>query len=328
MIIPQYWAEARLQHRERGRQITIRRFGWSDDSLAAAQAHADARVREAMARALAGEKLPRRERRTAYNGSEGVPIREEIVERDGETVITRNGYGALCLNTPNVLFADIDFDEKPGCRATVISMLLLGFAVGLAMRYAFDLSLARTVLFGGAAAILLGDAVARVWRRAFSALQGGQEGRARKRIARFVARHPQWRVRVYRTPAGMRLLALHRTFDPRESEVVHAFEALGVDPIYARMCHNQNCFRARVTPKPWRLGMRRLWAPYAAAWRSEHADLPGRREWIELYGRESEGFAACRYVETLGSGAVDASADRVRELHDLMCSAERELPLA
>ncbi|MCC7247933.1 MAG: hypothetical protein IT473_04845 [Lysobacter sp.] len=328
MIIPQHWAEARLQHRERGRQITIRRFGWSDDSLAAAQAHAETRVREAMARALAGEKLLRRERRAAYNGSEGVPIREEIVERDGETVITRNGYGALCLNTPNVLFADIDFDEKAGCRAVLVAMLLLGFAVGIAMRQAFDLSLARAVLIGVVVAILLGDGGVRVWRRAFSALQGGQEGRARKRIARFVAQHPQWRVRLYRTPAGMRLLALHRTFDPRESDVVHAFSALGVDSTYARMCHNQNCFRARLTPKPWRLGMPRLRAPYSAVWQSQHADLPARREWIETYGRASEGYAACRYIETLGVGAVDASADRVRELHDLMCSAERELPLA
>lgn len=328
MIIPQFWAEARLQHRERGRQITIRRFGWSDDSLAAAQAHADTRVREAMARALAGEKLTRRERRAAYNGSEGVPIREEIVERDGETVITRNGYGALCLNTPNVFFADIDFDEKPGCRAVLIATLLVGVAVAVAMRVALDLSLVRAIVIGVAAAILLGYGTVGVWQRAIAALQGGQEGRARKRIARFAARNPSWRMRLYRTPAGMRVLALHRTFDPREAEVTRAFDDLGVDATYARMCHNQNCFRARVTPKPWRLGMQRLRAPYSAVWQSEHRDLPGRREWVDAYGRASEGYAACRYVESFGGGAVDAAADRVRELHDLMCMAERDLPLA
>jgi len=36
-----------------------------------------------------------------------VPIREEIVSRHGDTIITRNSYGARCLNTPNALFADI-----------------------------------------------------------------------------------------------------------------------------------------------------------------------------------------------------------------------------
>ena len=28
----------------------------------------------------------------------------------GATIITRNAYGARCLNTPNVLFADVDAD--------------------------------------------------------------------------------------------------------------------------------------------------------------------------------------------------------------------------
>lgn len=53
----------------------------------------------------------------AYNGAQGVPIREEVLERHGDTVITRNGYGAKCLNTPDVLFADVDFDTAlpPGC---------------------------------------------------------------------------------------------------------------------------------------------------------------------------------------------------------------------
>ena len=30
MIVPQFWAEARLQHRAHRKQVTVRRFGWSD----------------------------------------------------------------------------------------------------------------------------------------------------------------------------------------------------------------------------------------------------------------------------------------------------------
>ena len=44
MIIPKYWAEARLQHRDRKRQITVRRFGWSDVGEAEAMAGAGADV--------------------------------------------------------------------------------------------------------------------------------------------------------------------------------------------------------------------------------------------------------------------------------------------
>ncbi len=327
MIIPHYWAEASLQHRERKRQVTMRRFGWSDISLEDAQAHADARVREAFDRVLAGESLLRRERRVAYNGAEGVPIREEIVERDGETVITRNGYGALCLNTPNVFFADVDFATAPNARTSLITAMLLGIAVAIGLRSGFDQPLARSIGIGFAASLLLGYLTATWWHRAKLALGGGHEGIARKRISSFVTSHPQWRLRLYRTPAGLRLLALHRLFDPREAEVKAAFDALGVDPTYARMCFNQNCFRARVSPKPWRLGLQRLRAPYSATWRPEHAELPARRAWIADYDRASDGYAACRYLDTYGVGAVNASAEHVQQLHDLMCQAERDLPL-
>src|SRR5262245_4963295 len=113
MIVPTFWAEGRIQHRHAGRQVTVRRFGWSDESQAEAQANADSRAREALDRILTGEKLPRREPKVAYNGAQGVPIREEIVARHREIVLTRNSYGALCLNTPNVLFADVDLIDQP-----------------------------------------------------------------------------------------------------------------------------------------------------------------------------------------------------------------------
>ena len=122
MLVPEFWAEGRA-HKPRegrnGRQVTVRRWGWSDDSQEAAQQHADQRAQDALGRVLAGDgRVKRREPKVPYNGAEGVPIREEIVARHGDTIITRNSYGALCLNTPNVLFADVDFLTPPhedGC---------------------------------------------------------------------------------------------------------------------------------------------------------------------------------------------------------------------
>jgi hypothetical protein len=88
----------------------------------AAQVNADERAQEALQRLLSGEKLPRREPKVPYNGGEGVPIREEIVSRHGETIITRNSYGARCLNTPNVLVADVDFQEERMARDPIAEM--------------------------------------------------------------------------------------------------------------------------------------------------------------------------------------------------------------
>src|SRR5437870_1051333 len=99
MIVPEHWAEARLQVRHKGRSITVKRFGWSDESLVSAQAHADERARTALDAIVSGQELPRREMRSNY-GIHGIPIREQIVERHGDVIVTRNSYGALCLNTP------------------------------------------------------------------------------------------------------------------------------------------------------------------------------------------------------------------------------------
>lgn len=334
MIIPKYWAEARLQHREGRRQVTLRRFGWSDESDAAAQAHADLRVREAMDRVLAGEDLPRRERRVAYNGAEGVPIREEIVDRHGENVITRNGYGALCLNTPDVLFADIDAGEQDlsfrhGCMLIIVATIVLAAALKLAGMERLAPAIGIAFVF----ALVLSRLVDWLHAR-FVARPRARDARERwdaealARIRAFVDARRDWTLRVYRTPAGFRLLAMHRTFDPRDPEVAEMFDALGVDPTYARMCFNQHCFRARISPKPWRMGLERLHAPYAAVWRAEHADLRERREWIRRYDAAASRYASCRFVEALGQGGEAPEAIAVREVHDLFCRADQSLPLA
>jgi hypothetical protein len=325
MIVPQYWAEGRLQHRDKRRQVTVRRFGWSDVSQADAQANADARVQAALARLIAGEKLPRREPRIPYNGAAGVPIREEIVDRHGETIITRNAYGARCLNTPNVLFVDIDFQDKPGMRLTgaVFALLLLAaVAIGWTL---------HSKWYGIGAAVLAVIAGYGISKRLNSlALQakGGVEGTVRGRIATFIAGHPDWHLRLYRTPAGMRVLAMHRTFDPAEPAVADCFRALGADPIYARMCLNQHCFRARVSPKPWRIGIAAHMRPSPGVWPVKPERLPERNRWIEAYERAARDYAACRFVEDVGSGAVAPEAQAVQVLHDELCQATGVAPIA
>ena len=50
MIVPKYWAEAKIKTKFEGRQYTIKRFGWSDENIEAAQQHAEQRVFEALER--------------------------------------------------------------------------------------------------------------------------------------------------------------------------------------------------------------------------------------------------------------------------------------
>ena len=325
MIVPQYWAEARVQHRERGRQMTLRRFGWSDASQDEAQANAERRVQEALARRLAGERLAPREPRVPYNGADGVPIREEIVARHGPVVITRNAYGARCLNTPDVLFADIDFDERAPLRTTLASLGLL-MLVALLVGWQFESRIPLVLLLLVAA--LGAGALAGRLHRLLLDLGGGAEGVARQRIARFVAANPAWNLRLYRTPAGLRVMATQQTFAPDDPAVARCFAALGADPRYARMCLSQQCFRARVSAKPWRIGIADHLRPRPGVWPVAAEHLPLRREWIERYESAAQGFAACRFVESLGSGVVAPAVAEVQRLHDELCGAATGLPIA
>ena len=326
MIVPEYWAEAREQTRHQGRSITLCRYGWSDESTQAAQVHAQQRVREALEALLAGQQVPRRERRTNY-GVGGVPIREQIVARHGDVVITRNSYGALCLNTPDVLFADVDLEEPPfGCALPlgVIGLVgAAGFVAGLVLwHWAAGIASALVALF-------LANKVAMRRKKAAFDRDGGAEARALVRIEAFADAHPDWHLRLYRTPAGMRLLVMHRTFDPHEDDASQLFKALQADHLYAVMCKVQHCFRARLTAKPWRIGISHRIRPPVAAWSAEQAALPGRLAWIEDYEARAAGFAACRFLRAMGdTTAVDPKAEQVRVLHDDLARADRELPLA
>jgi hypothetical protein len=324
MIVPEFWAESRTQHRDRDRQVTIRRFGWSDTSPADAQAMADRRAQEALRRAVAGEPLIRREPKVPYNGA-GLPIREEIVERHGDAVITRNSYGARCLNTPNVLFADVDA-ETPAS----LWLVLLGGSVGVAAGIFVDWRTGSRVL--GLLAAIGGSLVAGLlmtWLRDLA--RGGVERRVRaapRRVARFVASHPGWAVRVYRTPSGLRLMATHRPFTPNDPAVTAFFAAVKVDRVYARMCANQQCFRARLTPKPWRIGINAHMKPRPGVWPVAPERRPVRDAWIARYEAASRGYAACRFVEAVGSGATHIDVETVRRLHDDGSRALQDLPIA
>ncbi|GAB3336750.1 hypothetical protein [Marilutibacter aestuarii] len=325
MIIPEYWAEARLREGTRRKPVTVRRFGWSDDSLAAAQAHADARAREAMDRIHAGETLRRIEPKVAYNGAEGVPIREEIVLRDGDSVVSRNGYGALCLNTPDVLFADIDFPTRASRRLWwgLFASLALAGIVGVAAKGSTGWIVVVLV-----AALVATAGLADPLHRAWQALRGGAEKAALGRVRRFVATHPEWHLRAYRTPAGLRVLAMHRRFAPDAPEVSALFEALGTDPLYVRMCQRQHCFRARVSPKPWRIGIDRHLRPRPGVWPVAADRLPERVAWVAAYEAAARSHASCRFVEAIGSATVDPGAESVRALHDRLARADAGLAIA
>jgi hypothetical protein len=313
MIVPDYWAEARKQHRSSDVQVTVRRYGWSTVSEADALAMAETRADEALRRILSGEKLNKREPKVAYNGASGVPIREEVLARHGEEVITRNAYGARCLNTPNALFADIDFAPPNSAKPALVAFAILAVIsamVGVSMK-SWSVTLGML-----AASLIAAGLLSALVRRLTVAARGGPEQIARRRLDDFLSRNPTWNLRLYRTPAGYRVLATHQPFEATETEVQSFFSAVSADPVYVRMCINQRCFRARLTAKPWRIGISAHMRPRPGVWPVRAERMALRSEWIAGYEARAAPFAACRFVGSIGSGVVHESLKAVIELHD------------
>lgn len=313
MIVPDFWAEARTRLRAQGRSMALRRFGWSNDSQVDAQAQAEARLAEAVQLATSGKDVLRREHKLAYNGGEGLPIREEVLARFGEAVITRNAYGARCLNVPDLLIADVDFETKPSGRLFIAFTLaaLLGLGA-LVVRSEVWAALLAVLIVAPIVGSLLSHAVFRlqpVWA-------GSPTLQAQRRARDFMARHGDWCLRLYQTPAGLRMIATHARFPARSDAVKAFFEAVGADPLYTRMCRNQNCFRARLSAKPWRVGIKEHLKPRPGVWPIPPERQPARAAWVEQYERATAGHAACRYLETLGTGAEDPGLTALIALHD------------
>lgn len=130
--------------------------------------------------------------------------------------------------------------------------------------------------------------------------------------------------RIYRTAKGWRALVTSQLVEPAAPETDDLLERAGSDPRFRALCRVQRCFRARLTPKPWRCGMANPpdRFPYADA--SAEARL---RAWVTAYDRACADRAVCEYVETTGVVAVDPTAAVLLREHDAAC-LRPGLPLA
>jgi len=130
-------------------------------------------------------------------------------------------------------------------------------------------------------------------------------------------------VRLYRTAAGFRCLVTHRTFDAASAETAALFERLDCDPLYARLCLTQECFRARLTPKPWRCELPH--PPSRFPFETEGQERTYRR-WVEEYELRSSSFSTCALVASFGNPAVHPDVVPILALHDeLACNGEQPL---
>lgn len=102
-------------------------------------------------------------------------------------------------------------------------------------------------------------------------------------------------VRLYRTAAGFRLVLAGQGIALGSPRLQTLFRTLEVDPLYSKLCGKQGCFRARLSPKPSRVGHRG--APRCADSASAVSALA---DWVPSYEAACQPYAVCRLVEQFG----------------------------
>lgn len=116
-----------------------------------------------------------------------------------------------------------------------------------------------------------------------------------ERVRALCAANDNLSVRLYRTAAGFRLVLAGDYLALDSVALQSLFRALEVDSLYSKLCAQQGCFRARLTPKPSRVGVKR--APYCADSESAPATLA---DWIPAYEAACASYSVCRLVEQFG----------------------------
>ena len=289
MKIAKFWAKARAEGTmPDGRSIDVVKWGWSDLSLAEAQTKAADAVRDLFRRVAQTGCWPDK---YGY-GSPGQPLREELVaeHRDaaGQSLVavTRNAYGALVLNAASAMFIDIDSAEAPPAKSG-------GFLSGL---------------FGRKAAPAPAPA----------------EPPELELVRNWAHTHPDWSLRVYGTKAGLRVLVTHTTMAPESDVAMNTMRELRADPLYVKLCRAQKCFRARLTPKPWRIGIRTR----PPAFPQVDQSATRMAQWRGEYDRRSAGFATCTLLAQFGAGTIHPAIANIVRLHDTTARIDTGLPLA
>ncbi len=137
--------------------------------------------------------------------------------------------------------------------------------------------------------------------------------------------HPSWGFRVYETFKGLRALVTHDLFSPQQSDVQKTLQTLGADPIYLKLCKAQDCFRARLTPKPWRLNMDNFRNHYP---KTEAEERDAFLTWLSNYEDLSYQYATCHLLETIGSSQIHPRIKSLIDIHDRYTQAMTEKSLA
>ena len=125
--------------------------------------------------------------------------------------------------------------------------------------------------------------------------------------------------RIYETTKGIRVIG-KKYIDPTEKKYFSLMRKLSVDWIYIQLSKKQRCYRARLTPKPYRMKMKtiRVKDPLFCE-TQEYLD------WAREYREHSKKYSVVKLLKTVGK---DFGLEPVIKLHDEVCNSYSKSTLA
>ena len=133
-------------------------------------------------------------------------------------------------------------------------------------------------------------------------------------------KYQEYGFRIYETFQGARVIVLGRGFDARDRDTMSVMSEFHCDELYMAICQKQGCFRARLTPKPYRMNMPRYKVRFP-----REGDDSEFQEWLADYEKESRNFNVCRFIEQVGANHYFSDVAR---LHDEITGVNFRQPLA
>lgn len=285
MKIARFWNLTRMEvKRPDGRRFDVSTWGWSENNAAEALQRSEESSRRMAERISTGQPFP--DRYISYGDR---PAREEILnettDETGKTIamVTRNRYGAIVLNTSDMMFIDVDVrpDRPPGLLDAIKGLFGSRKPDNFTVTLEHILQTARTM--------------------------------------------SQYTFRIYRTHSGFRCAVINKRIKPGSTESEDLFAAFRSDPLYVQLSKNQESFRARLTPKPWRCDQD---APYFSFPFANEGVEKMYRKWEREYAAAAEPYATCSFIEQIGNDRVVADFRALLEMHDKETKASVGLPLA
>lgn len=141
-----------------------------------------------------------------------------------------------------------------------------------------------------------------------------------KRVEKLSRKYAELGFRVYDTRNGIRVIVVGRDMDPRSSESDKMMNKFNADWLYRIMCQKQNCYRARLTPKPRNMRQR----SGRNTWPRDAEQQALFETWLAEYQQKSLKYAVCKYIDTFGLDRRDP----LIELHDQRTKSRENLKLA